>query len=175
MFGKAIRWAAGVTLVSVSVVMLGVLVAPRLFGWTSYLVTSGSMSPTFDAGAVVVAAPVDPESLKVGDIVTYDISSGTTTHRIVERRVAHNPDATELAFTTRGDANEEADPSTLDPRNVVGKAKFAVPTLGYVVSIVRTPVGAGVIALLLVAFLLGGRRGDEEVGSSPGPAMAATS
>ncbi|GAB2727110.1 signal peptidase I [Nocardioides pakistanensis] len=140
----------------VTVTTLAVLVAPRLFGWTPYVVTSGSMSPTFNAGAVIVAAPTDGMTLRVGDVVSFNTESGMTTHRVVERRTARNGDSERVTYVTKGDANKSRDPAPLDPRNVVGTAKFGVPLLGYAVNFVKTPAGAGALAALVLLLLFTG-------------------
>lgn len=56
-------------------------------------------------------------------------------------------------LVTRGDANDDADPSPLATEAVVGVARFAVPHVGYLVQSASTPVGIGVL-LALVALSL---------------------
>ena len=159
---RTLRGIAGVLLMALGAVVLAVLVVPRLFGWSAYVVTSGSMLPTFGPGSVVVTAPVDPDALTKDDIVTFvDGSGGLTTHRVAGVEVSCAGGESVTSILTKGDANEEVDPMPLDARNVVGRAEFAVPHLGYLVSWIRTPLGAGAIAaLLLFVVFAGGRRVD---------------
>ena len=133
-----------------------VLVLPKLFGWNAYVVTSGSMAPTVDAGAVVVAAPVDPEDIMTGDIVTFVDPSGLTTHRVVGMTSSSHAGKASRIFITKGDANEEPDPAELHPQNIVGKAKFGVPNLGFLVSFVKAPLGAGIFAALVLFVVFTG-------------------
>lgn len=160
----AIGVLAVLTLLAVST-----LVAPRLLGWTPYVVTSGSMAPTFSAGALVVSAPAAADDVSVGDVLTFRAEGGLTTHRLVERREITQDGVTVVEMTTKGDANEEADPTLLDARNLVGEARFAVPWVGYLVDFVKTPAGAGLAAALFLFVVMTdgagrGRREDEAPG-----------
>jgi signal peptidase len=156
-----IRAVAVTTLAVLTTFLVAVLVVPRMLGWSAYVVTSGSMSPTFEAGAVVVTAPTAPADIAVDDIVTFADPDGYTTHRVVSAAAESSGGVEAQSFTTKGDANEEADPMPLDPRNVVGKAKFAVPHVGYLVDFVRSPLGAGLLAALFLFGVFGGRSGSE--------------
>lgn len=111
--------------------------APR-FGWSVDAVFSGSMEPELKVGAVVITRPVEPEEIKVGDILTFysPLSEQLTSHRVIAVEQGSS-----LCFSTKGDANEDADPFTLPPENVVGKVCFHIPYLGYVAQFVKTPLG----------------------------------
>lgn len=158
-----IRRLAGAALLTLGTVVFTVLILPKFFGWSSYVVTSGSMAPTFNVGSVVVAAPTTPGAVAVKDVVVFRDPDGFTTHRIVGMTSKAAGRNTTTTLVTQGDANEDADPTPLDPRNVVGKARFAVPHLGYVVNSVRSPVGAGALAALalFVLFSSGSRPGRQ--------------
>jgi signal peptidase len=119
---------------------------PRMFGQQTYIVLSGSMYPAFDAGSMIFVQPVAPETLAVGDIITYKNLSGdgsTTTHRIVE--VVHEGG---LRFVTRGDANAVNDPEPIAAHRVVGRVTRAIPYAGFVMDFARTKQGL----LLIVVF-----------------------
>ena len=111
--------------------------APR-FGWRVDTVFSGSMEPELKVGAVVITRPVDAEEIKTGDILTFysPLSEQLTSHRVIAVEQGSS-----LHFSTKGDANEDADPFTLPPENVVGKVCFHIPYLGYVAQFVKTPLG----------------------------------
>jgi len=126
--------------------------APR-FGWRVDAVFSGSMEPEIKVGSVVVTRPVEAETIKVGDIITFDSPSGEipTTHRVV-----FVEESSELCLRTKGDANEENDPFTVPARDVVGKVCCHVPYFGYLSQFVKTPLGfilllcvPGVIAIVM--------------------------
>jgi signal peptidase len=162
MFAKTVRWTAGLVLAVVAAAMVGTLLVPRAFGLTPYVVTSGSMRPSFDPGAVVLADDVADSTLQIGDVITFQTPDGVTTHRIVT--CTTYTDATEplLLLRTQGDANNAPDPEPVDARNVLGKVRVDVPAVGYLLERVREPVGIGSLLLLLgiVVFTGGGQRAE---------------
>jgi signal peptidase len=120
----AILLVAGVALV------VGVLI-PRLLGGTAYAVLSGSMSPTYPIGTLVVTRKADTSALQVGDVITFQIESGkpqVATHRIVATVFGHQG----MQYTTKGDANEMQDLHPVLPVQIVGKVAYGIPYLGYV-------------------------------------------
>jgi len=111
--------------------------APR-FDWSVDAVVSGSMEPELKVGAVVITRPVDPEEIKLGDIITFHspLSEKLTSHRVMAAEGGSS-----FHFQTKGDANEDADAFMLPAENVVGEVCFHIPYLGYVAQFVKTPLG----------------------------------
>ena len=124
-----------------------VSVAPRL-GWQVYTPLSTSMHPTIKTGDLVVAHPIAPHDIQVGDIIAYGspLDGRVTIHRVVEIKT-HSPPM----FRTHGDANEDTDPYLVPHQNVVGKVCVTLPLLGYVTRFVKTPLG--VILTLVIPGL----------------------
>ena len=103
------------------------------FGYHPAIVGSGSMRPAIDVGDVVIVQHVNPDELKVGDVVQYYSGEGyTITHRIVDIRET----AEGKIFITKGDANELADTPFTEDR-IVGKVVFVIPKLGYLPLLAR--------------------------------------
>lgn len=102
------------------------------------IVQSGSMEPAIATGGVVVIQPT--REYVVGDVVTFGEDTAVqvpTTHRIVgERR-----DGNTTYFTTKGDANEEADTNEVAGSEIIGRVLFSVPYLGYVIDFSKKPIG----------------------------------
>ncbi len=112
--------------------------APHL-DWQINAVLSGSMEPQLKVGGLVVARPIEPEAVAVGDIIIYrPIAAGENliSHRVVD--VQRN---SPLSFQTKGDANESPDPLLVPAQNIVGKIYFHVPFLGYATQFLKTPPG----------------------------------
>lgn len=102
-------------------------ILPRIFGITPYVVLSGSMEPAIETGSMAyINQRIDPYKIRTGDIITYQISDNTVTHRVI--------DETLTAVFTKGDANEEADLSPVSRDSILGKYLFSVPYLGYLYS-----------------------------------------
>jgi signal peptidase len=124
--------------------------APRVFGYQMYIVLSGSMSPAFDAGSLILLKPENPENIVEGDIITFRPSSGEgalTTHRVVQV----NRDGG-LSFITRGDANDVNDQNPVMADKVVGRVEHAVPYAGYLMDFGQSK--TGIISLVMIPGVL---------------------
>jgi signal peptidase I len=115
-----------VVLFAFSLLFVGI----RALGMASFVVTGGSMEPTIHKGSLVIDEPVSADKLKLGDIITFDHYDQTTTHRIVGVEGSANG----TMFSTKGDANQVADPEPLTFPGRVGLVRLAVPGLGYAVA-----------------------------------------
>ncbi len=126
---------------------------PSIFGITTMMVMSGSMSGDapdhIEVGDLIVAVKTDPDTLKVGDVITYMENGKTTvTHRIIDI----NEDGT---FKTKGDANNAEDTNPVKKDEIIGKFRLRIPKLGDVAMFAQTPSGMLVfIGIPLVAYLL---------------------
>jgi signal peptidase I len=93
------------------------------------VVLSGSMTPIMLPGDVIVVAPVQPESIGVGDIVAFRVPDAgdriVVTHRVIEK------DPIRREFTTKGDANNAVDGRPVPYGDVVGEAVFLLPLVGF--------------------------------------------
>ena len=97
------------------------------------VVTSGSMSPVFEAGDVIFIERMDSTEAKVGDIVTFQTMDNLIlTHRIVEIK-------NDGEIITRGDANNTNDVwnDGWKLKKVEAKYVFKIPYLGYAISWLR--------------------------------------
>ena len=145
--------ALSVLLTAVAVVsLLAVSVLPEALGYKTYTVLSGSMEPAIHTGSMLVALPVAPESLKVGDVIVYNRSdvSESVTHRIVDV----TSDAGKPAFITKGDANGSPDTWTVQYNgNTAGKIILSVPYLGYAYHAVGSPQGRVIFLVVPVLVL----------------------
>ncbi len=126
---------------------------PSMFGMTSMIVMSGSMSGDapdhIEVGDLIIAKAVDPATLEVGDVITF-MEKGTTT--VTHRIIAINEDGT---FQTQGDANESPDVNPVNHSDVIGKFWFRIPKLGDIALYAQTPAGMLVfIGVPLVLYVL---------------------
>lgn len=125
-------------------------VTPTAFGHQAYIVLSGSMSPEFDTGSLVLTQPLDSSALQVGDIITFqgfDTNSPLVTHRIVEIQTEGG-----LQFITRGDANNANDDNPVPASNVVGKVNYALPYMGFVLNFAQSR--EGLLSLIIIPGIL---------------------
>jgi signal peptidase len=118
------------TIVAVAIIWFAV----GLFPIHPALVGSGSMRPTMDVGDVVIIAKVSADVVKPGDIIQFRKEEKVTVmHRLVEIQEVEGA----KLFITKGDANDEPDFDPVIPENVVGKAIFNIPKIGWAAIVVK--------------------------------------
>ena len=143
--------------------LAGLMLLPGLLGYQRYVITSGSMTGTYDRGSVVFDEVVAVSDLRVGDTITYTPPpgsgpSGRITHRIVS---ISSDKFGRHVLRTKGDANETADPwtFTLDGPSQA-RVAFHVPYVGYVLALLAMRqarmILIGVPALLIALAVIVG-------------------
>ncbi|HWK91759.1 MAG TPA: signal peptidase I [Luteimicrobium sp.] len=116
------------TLVLVMAALL--IVVPQLAGGIPLTILSGSMEPNLPVGSLAVVVPVEPEDVRIGQVVTYlpnPDDPTPITHRVTA--ITHRADGG-LTFTFQGDANAAPDRPVQDYQ-VRAKVLYAVPWLGH--------------------------------------------
>lgn len=128
---------------------------PNIAGYFPLMVRSGSMSSAIEEGDLIIVHTVGKDDvLQVGDIVTYwDSEPGSTliTHRII---AVTEDDKGQLAYRTRGDANNATDYDLLYPDKVVGIFSARIPYLGNVALFMQTIPGVIVCVVLPLALFV---------------------
>lgn len=132
------------------VVIAGILFVPRILGYESFAVVSGSMEPNISVGSIVFAKEESFDELKVGDVISFRLSDqANATHRIVAI------DQEKQQFTTKGDANNAEDKNPVEYKSVIGKVNFTIPLLGFISVYIKTPLGIAVgCGLVFIIILL---------------------
>lgn len=155
---KRLGTALATALCAACLSLAGLMLLPGLLGYQRYVITSGSMTGTYDRGSVVFDKVVPVSDLRVGDAITYmpppgSGPSGRITHRIVW---IGSDTFGRQTLRTKGDANEAADPWTFTLDGATqARVAFHVPYVGYVLSALAIrQVRMAVIGLpaLLIAF-----------------------
>ena len=146
-------WNIISTVLVIFIVLCAVfLMGSRILGYKCFTVISGSMEPTYSVGDLLYVKEVDPNTIKVGDSITFLLNEhkDIATHRVV--RI----DAENQHLYTKGDANKDEDDKPVHFKNVVGVPKFSLPKLGYVSDFVQNPpgtyytIGLGVVLIIIV-------------------------
>ena len=120
-----------------------------------HTVTTGSMRPGIQPGAVVVTKSVHADKIKVGQVILYFDTqiNDAISHRVVEISEKGN----QVSLTTKGDANALRDPTILEPSSVpIATVIWVIPNAGFLVSALHSTDGKlGVVGTsLLVSGLL---------------------
>jgi signal peptidase len=127
------------------------LVSVWLLGWQLQHVESGSMSPTYPVGSLLVTAQVDPADVQVGMPLVFE--DPREPGRLVTHRVVGVAPGVELAFLTRGDANVTNDPTPIPARLVRGRVLWHVTLLGTVLDWLQWPRSLVILVLVPCAVL----------------------
>ena len=142
------------------ILALAVLV-PALLGYQRYVITSGSMTGTYDRGSLVFDKVVPTSSLRAGDVITFRPPghAGLVTHRI------HDADLGRRQARADHQGRRQPRRPTPGARSTLGAASqarvaFHLPYLGYGLAIlsekrVRMLV-IGLPALLIALSALAG-------------------
>ena len=129
------------------------LVATWLLGWQLQTVLSGSMSPTYPVGSLLVVGQIDASDVRAGMPLVFEdpLEPG----RIVTHRVVGPVPEDASAFRTRGDANSTVDPADVPARLVRGKVLWSVSVLGSGLDWLKWPNGFLLLVGLPGVILLG--------------------
>ena len=127
---------------------------PALFaglGVQLHTVTTGSMRPAIQPGAVVLTKLVKAEDITKGHVILYFDTE--TNNPVSHRVIAVNHLGNQVSITTKGDANAKADPTILEPNSVpIATVIGVLPGVGFIVSALHSTV-AKVGLGFLIAFL----------------------
>ncbi len=150
--------AAGLILVTIACIVgflsiRGTLPFIPIFG--------SSMEPTLKSGGLLLIESADPQDIKVGDIIVYNVPPmvrdyynypPTVAHRVIEIKTAPR-----LSFRTKGD-NTGEDPFTILPADIKGTVGKQIPYLGLPLLFFQSTQGLifAVIAIVLLAIFLYG-------------------
>ena len=144
------RLAAQFTLFLVAGVLAGTVLlvtAPRVAGFTPFTILTGSMTPAYGVGDVVIDEHIEPLAARPGDVVTFtdpQRQGKTVTHR-VERLTR---DGANVRFVTKGDANNASETWTVPASGTIGRVRMHVPKVGWALQWAHSREGR----LLLIAF-----------------------
>ena len=150
MTSKAAEYVGLVLVLMLMIAVVLMLLAPH-YGWRADIVLSGSMKPALPVGSVEVTRPVQPQYIKVGDIITF---RSPTNGKLMSHRVVAVEQDQSYQFRTKGDANEDADPYSVPAQNVVGRVCFKVARVGYVVEYLKSPLGFILLGLCGLALIV---------------------
>jgi len=128
----------GVIILVVVAIVVVARVIPVVTGGATFVVGGGSMEPAIPTGSLVIATPVPA-------------AQAVFTHRVI--RLVDREGGTWLE--TKGDANDEPDPSIIPATSVIGRVAVTVPYAGYAVWLTSTVPGLAFVLSLAVLVLAG--------------------
>lgn len=141
------KWVINLGLGLILLFAIFALILPSAFSARIAIVRSDSMSPVMPAGSLAVMSPIDPATVKVGDIITFEAPMNadvTVSHRVMEVRSG--------GFVTKGDASEDFDPFIIPHEDVLGRVSWHISYLGYALNSVKNFVST-IWGLILMVVL----------------------
>jgi signal peptidase len=136
------------------ILMAVVTWGPHVSRFKTDIIVGRSMTPTIPLYSVIVVEPVAPESLRRGDVITFeepDLPGRKVTHRIVE--IEHPPHGGST-FVTKGDGNEARDPWRVTYRDSAYRVRWHAPHIGWLLLKSQTRLARVVLVVLPVLLLL---------------------
>lgn len=145
----AFRWARRLATAAILSSALG-YVGLIVLGYEPMTIVTGSMQETIPVGSLVVSHPVAPDTLEVGDVISFQKpigAPGLDTHRIVSIK----SEGGKRFYQTKGDSNPIVDPWVLsfDASTEAHKMAFHVPYVGNALLFARSSVGR----ILLIGYV----------------------
>ena len=119
-------------------------------GIEPFVVESGSMQPTIQAGSVsFINKNIKYNNIKENDVIAFKSTNGAkVTHRVIK--------ITKQGFETKGDSNNKSDGISTTQSNYMGKNILSVPKLGNVVKFMQTTKGRIILISIIIEILLAG-------------------
>lgn len=111
------------------------------------VVVSGSMEPEIMTGSLCFIDYKEKKA-EVGDIIAYEKEDMRIIHRVLQK----NDDE----YITKGDNNDTEDIAPVHEKQIMGRALFSLPYLGYSVMVMKTKAGFTITAVLIFIVLLSG-------------------
>lgn len=134
-------------LIAIFLLSLMLLSIPKLMGFRTFVVTSGSMEPYLPIGSLTYVKKEASAAIDKGDVITFTLGETVVTHR-VEQVLQEG-----RSFVTKGDANEERDYRPVGYEQILGTVQFFLPGLGYAGFVLGTTEGRIAAAVLFLWML----------------------
>lgn len=147
-FWNALQFTSGTKypIVAVSGASMCTLPGSHCDGWAH------PFERTLHDGDLVFLQGVNPEDIKVGDIIVYSKSDGNL---IIHRVITIIPSDTDgkIYFETQGDGNNGPDRPLVSQDNVVGRVVFRIPWLGHITLLMRSSFAVFIIVAIILLLI----------------------
>lgn len=158
---KILRWIISIVLILIIIINFTLIIksevnkeeVPDFFGYTPFIIVSGSMEPTIKTNDVIITSKIKEKDIKVGDVLSYKSVQDNIiiTHRLIEIKNEND----QKVYIFKGDNNTSVDEEKVTYSNIQGKYLYSIPYIGTLVTYVKTPSGmAMVIAVILLIFVI---------------------
>ncbi len=128
---------------------------PSVGGFFPMIVLTDSMYPGIQSGDLIICHTKDAEDVEVGDVISFFDPAGNGTSVVTHRVVEITTQDGELAFRTKGDANNAEDASLVPAQSLVGVYRSRLAGAGNVAMFMQTTSGLIVCVIVPMVLLVG--------------------
>lgn len=129
---------------------------PGIGGYCPLIVLTDSMLPEISSGDLIICQELDPEDVKVGDVISFFDPAGNGTSVVTHRVLEIVQEDGQIKWLTKGDNNNTEDKELVPAGNLVGIYRSRVAGAGNVAMFLQSTPGLivciGCPVLLLVLF-----------------------
>jgi len=128
---------------------------PSVSGYLPLIVLTDSMYPEIESGDLIICHTEKPENVKEGDVIAFFDPAGNgssvVTHRVMEITEVDG----EIAYITKGDANNIEDEKPVPGENLVGVYKTRIAGMGSVAMFMQSTQGLILCVVVPILLLIG--------------------
>lgn len=128
---------------------------PSVGGVFPMIILTDSMNPEFKSGDLIICKNAKAEDVKEGDIICFFDPTGngttTVTHRVTEVTTDESGD---IAWVTKGDANNTEDEAIVPAKNLVGIYEKSFSGIGNVAIFMQTTQGLIICVICPIILLV---------------------
>jgi signal peptidase len=128
---------------------------PSVGGYLPLIVLTDSMYPNIQSGDLIICRTADPESVEVGDVISFFDPAGNGTSVVSHRVKSIITEDGAIAFRTQGDANNAEDDATVPAENLVGVYQSRIAGAGNLAMFMQTSTGLIICVVLPLLLLVG--------------------
>ncbi|MBQ5825454.1 MAG: signal peptidase I [Clostridia bacterium] len=128
--------------------------ATTVLGYGFMAVQTGSMTPEYPVGSVVIIKKTDPSELKVNDVITFYSSNPSLNNMVVTHRIMEITNDGTYSFTTKGDANSINDEYKAESDRIIGKVIAKSSIMEKLMNIRQNPATFLLVIMLPLCFII---------------------
>lgn len=129
---------------------------PSVGGRLPLIVLTDSMYPEIQSGDLIICNVVQPEEVQEGDVISFFDPAGNGESVVTHRVIAVTEQDGQVAWQTKGDANNVEDRDLVPAQNLVAEwSGIRIPGLGDVAMFMQTTPGLIVCVVLPLLLLIG--------------------
>lgn len=128
---------------------------PSIGGILPLIVLTDSMYPEIHSGDLIICHTEDAENIKEGDVISFFDPAGNGTSIVTHRVTEVTTEDGELAFRTKGDANNVEDSMLVPADKLVAVYQNRIPSMGNVAMFMQTTQGLIICVVCPILLLVG--------------------